>query len=133
MHMRTSWVVPGRKDVLIIQPCFLEKHDGSYYLIKARRTAPVYSSAQFHRSGAMIPQAHILKAYGLFSENEVGSKRSVQTAQERLAENEQARVSDLVTRCLRPCFAPNSPLASLTDPGQLPHMRACADLLTTIT
>ena len=63
----------------------------------------------------MIPQAHILKAYGLFSENEekearkqtdktkqrkeqrnnrpVGSKRSVQSAQERLAENEEAHTS----------------------------------------
>ena len=42
MHMRTSRVVPGRKDILIIQPCFLEEHDGSHYLPKARRTAPFY-------------------------------------------------------------------------------------------
>ena len=124
MHMRISQfnahhsrVVPGRKDILILEPYFLEKHDGSHYLPKARRTAPIYRrhSAQFHRSGAIIPQAHILKAYGLFSENEekearkhtdktkqrkeqrdhrpVGSKRSVQTAQERLAGNEEAQAS----------------------------------------
>ena len=62
-----------------------------------------------------MPQERILKAYGLFSDNEekearkqtdktkqrkeqrdnqpVGSKQSVQTARKRLAENEEARAS----------------------------------------
>ena len=55
MHMRTSRVVPGRKDILIIQPCFLEEHDGSHYLPKARRTAPFYSRGAVHNFTALAP------------------------------------------------------------------------------
>ena len=120
MHMRTSRVVPGRKDILILEPYFLEKHDGSHYLPKARRTAPFIVGAQCTISPRHnIPQAHILKAYGLFSENEekeaqkqtdktkqrkeqrdnrpVGSKRSAQTAQERLEEAQASASSIAVT------------------------------------
>ena len=55
MHMRTSRVVPGRKDILIIEPCFLEEHDGSHYLPKARRTAPFYSRSAVHNFTALAP------------------------------------------------------------------------------
>ena len=55
MHMRTSRVVPGRKDILIIQPIFLEEHDGSHYLPKARRTAPLYRRGALHDSTALAP------------------------------------------------------------------------------
>ena len=121
MHMCTSRVVPGRKNILILQPYFLEEHDGSHYLPKARRTAPFYRRGVVHaftflrRTHHNMLQERILKAYGLFSDNEerearketdktkqrkvqrdnrpLGSKRSAQTAQERLAENEEAQAS----------------------------------------
>ena len=55
MHMRTSRVVPGRKDILIIEPYFLEERDGSHYLPKARRTAPFYSRSAVHNFTALAP------------------------------------------------------------------------------
>ena len=55
MHMRTSRVVPGRKDILILQPYFLEEHDGSHYLPKACRLRLFIVGAlcAFHRSCAI--------------------------------------------------------------------------------
>ena len=122
MHMRTSRVMPGRKDMLIIQTCFLEEHDGSHYLPKARRTAPfnrwgvVHAFTFLRRTHHNMPQERILKAYGLFSDNEerearkeedktkqrkvqrdnrpLGSKRSAQTVQEKL-EVAQASASSI--------------------------------------
>ena len=62
MHMRISQfnahhsrVVPGRKDILILEPYFLEKHDGSHYLPKARRTAPFYRRGAVHNFTALAP------------------------------------------------------------------------------
>ena len=55
MHMLTSRVVPGREDILILEPYFLEKHDGSHYLPKARRTAPFYSRSAVHNFTALAP------------------------------------------------------------------------------
>ena len=115
-------MVPGREDVLIIEPHHLKEHDGSHYLPKARPTAPFYRWGVVHaftilrRTHHNMPQERILKAYGLFSDNEerearketdktkqrkvqrdnrpLGSKRSAQTAQEEL-EVAQASASSI--------------------------------------
>ena len=55
MHMLTSRVVPGREDILILEPYFLEKHDGSHYLPKARRTAPFFRRGAVHNFTALAP------------------------------------------------------------------------------
>ena len=114
-------MVPGREDVLIIARDHLKEIDGTHYLPKARRTAPfnrwgvVHAFTFLRRTHHNMPQERILKAYGLFSDNEEkearkqtdktkqrkeqrdnrpgGSRRSDQTAQERLAENEEAQAS----------------------------------------
>jgi len=117
MHMRTSRVVPGRKDILILQPVLPRR---------ARRQPALPAQGASHCLfivGALlctilpiwchnIPQAQIVKAYGLFSEHEekesqtdkpkarkeqrgnrpVGSKPSVQAAQERLGGKEEANI-----------------------------------------
>ena len=53
--MHISRLVPGREDVLIIDRNFLEEHDGSHYLPKARRTAPLYRRGALHDSTALAP------------------------------------------------------------------------------
>ena len=55
MHIFISRLVPGREDVLIIDRNFLEEHDGSHYLPKARRTAPFYSRSAVHNFTALAP------------------------------------------------------------------------------
>ena len=115
-------MVPGRDDVLIIERDHLKEIDGTHYLPKARRTAPfnrwgvVHAFTILRRTHHNMPQERILKAYGLFSDNEerearketdktkqrkvqrdnrpLGSKRSAQTAQEEL-EVAQASASSI--------------------------------------